>query len=87
MANKTVENPCIGTGEPTSGEPQIIKGKTYAMCPVCNKMVSINKAARTARKHNGVYQPTLWEGLGMNEEEFFNETPDQRKDTVGAGSV
>ena len=61
MANKAVERPCMGTGEDTYGDPQIIKGKTYGRCIACHEMVSINKVNRKARRHNGVYQPTLWE--------------------------
>ena len=63
MANKTVENPCLGSGFPTTGEVQTIKNKTYAECGVCNKLVSVNKANRNARKHTGIYQPTLWEAF------------------------
>ena len=86
MANKTVENPCIGTGESTKGELQIIKGKTYALCPACDKLVSVNKAARTARKHNGIYQPTLWDTF--DEDIIFGRTDaDQDQSTVSAGSV
>ena len=86
MANKTVENPCIGTGEPTKGESQIIKGKTYALCSACDKLVSVNKAARTARKHNGVYQPTLWDTF--DEDIIFGRTDgNKEQDPVGAGTV
>ena len=86
MANKTVENPCIGTGEPTKGSPQIIKNKVYAQCSVCEKMVSLTKASHTARKHSGIYQPTLWDTF--DEDIIFGRVnADQEQDTVGAGSV
>ena len=86
MANKTVENPCIGTGTPTKGSPQIIKNKVYAQCSVCEKMVSITKASHTARKHNGVYQPTLWDTF---DEDIIFGRPDGNKEQnpVGAGSL
>lgn len=58
MANKTVENPCTGTA--TTGEEQIIKGKTYARCSTCDKLVSVNKANRKARKHTGTEPAPLW---------------------------
>ena len=61
MANKTVENPCMGTGLDTYGDLTIIKGKTYAKCSVCHKDVSVNKGNKLARKHSGAYQRTLWE--------------------------
>lgn len=86
MANKTVENPCMGTGLDTKGEPEIIKGKTYAQCCACDKLVSINKANRKARKHNGIYQPTLWDTF--DEDIIFGRVNEsQESNPVSTGSV
>jgi hypothetical protein len=82
MANKTVENPCIGTGTLTTDAPVIKNGKTYGKCPQCDKLVSINKANRLSRKHTGVHQPTLWE---IFEEE--DNDRNQAKGPYGSGSL
>ena len=85
MANKTVENPCIGTGTATADEPVIKNGKTYGRCTQCDKLVSINKANRLSRKHNVGNLTTLWQKL---EEEDNGRNQDSVQITIdGGGSL
>jgi hypothetical protein len=54
MANKTVENPCVGSGKPFMGDPITVKVGFPTMegnCSECGKRVTINKTNRMTRKH------------------------------------
>lgn len=59
MANKHILNPCEGSGHdaPEDLSLHFIDRRTNSIktpCPVCNQLVSIGKANKRLRMHNGI---------------------------------
>lgn len=53
MANKTVENPCAGSGRYIKGEITTLpNGIMKALCSECDILVTYNKKTKVARKHS-----------------------------------
>jgi hypothetical protein len=61
MANKKVNNPCIGSGSPATedlGHHWLDKrsGATKTPCPECRNLVTISKSTKKLRLHESGYK-------------------------------
>ena len=62
MANKKVNNPCVGSGSPATEDTtqhwfDKRSGSTKTPCPECRNLVTISVATKKLRLHEGSYTP------------------------------